>query len=175
MRILSLAVCLTLVASLASAATAQPKIPKPSNRAPTKYMRGKVPPIDSAVMNLRIDVSVKYQNLSDEASFIVGNATQANYTRGGDKHFFVETKQERGVEFKKWGFIVNVLPVVVPDSETVAIQVQLELSGPSGDGEIPDIETWQYQTEVTIPLGKPTPIVLAPAEAVLTVSRYEVE
>lgn len=169
---------LTAVLCLAAAAGAAPPrggaagpgtAPK---RAPRLERRAAPLPAEELLL---IEVDVEHGSLSDSAAFVVQNAAQANYVRGGDKHFKVRTGQGEGVEFKKWGFIVNVLPAVDPSRpERVTLQVQIEISGPVGDGEVKDSITWQLQTQVTVVKGKKTLISRKPAHAEITVSEFAV-
>lgn len=132
--------------------------------------------LDAAEPNLKLEVSVKWGELSDSASFLVNNGSQMNYTHGGDKHVELKSEKGRGVEFKKWGFIVNALPVIDPnDPKKVSVQLQLELSGPVGQGEVKDAATWQFQSQLTVRKGKKAVIVEAPARAELTVSDAPVD
>ncbi|MBI5211275.1 MAG: hypothetical protein HY927_14980 [Elusimicrobia bacterium] len=134
-------------------------------------------PADEA--NLRIEVSAKYEELQGSTRFVVGNGSQANHVAGGDKAFAVKSSQGTGVEFKRWGFIVNVLPTVNPvNPGEVVVQLQVELSGPvkglAGAGEglpnaVPNLATWQFQSAVTLVKGRKTVVCSAPARVEVTV------
>src|SRR5205823_310171 len=98
-------------------------------------------------------------------NFRVLNQTQANYVLGGDQPFEVETANGKGVEFKKFGTIVNVLPAIKPDTDIVDSQLQIELSGPlaaQGALKVRPVATFQLQTEFSAPLGKTVLIVDEP-------------
>jgi len=104
---------------------------------------------------LRIEVKAEYKELKGEADFAAMNQTQSNHVTGGDRPFKVHTANGEGVEFKRWGFIVNTLPVIDPNNPTrVDTQIQLELSGPLSGKDGIEIETWQLQTEVLSTLGR---------------------
>ncbi|MBI2363069.1 MAG: hypothetical protein HYV15_06775, partial [Elusimicrobia bacterium] len=92
-----------------------------------------------------------------------------NFVQGGNKSFPVETKTGKDVEFKKWGFIANVLPVEDPNATgKVNLQLQVELSGPVGKDGL-DVETWQLQTTVTVVKGKPKTVSRGAGKLVVTV------
>ncbi|MFH2203016.1 MAG: hypothetical protein ABIJ96_07870 [Elusimicrobiota bacterium] len=124
-------------------------------------------PLDET--NLKVDVAAKYLDLRGAARFTMGNGTQANFITGGDKAHLVRNSQGEGVEFKKVGFIVNVLPILDPnDDKRVSVQLQVELSGPTpgikvSDNEVPDISTWQWQSSFSLVRGKKTVVVESPA------------
>lgn len=67
------------------------------------------------------------------------------------------------------------LPISNPDRDReVAVQIQVELSGPTpgikvGDNEVPHVSTWQWQASVTLIRGKKTVLVEAPARFEMTV------
>lgn len=120
---------------------------------------------------LRLQVEAEYQGMKRTADFVVNNAIQSNYVEGGEKAYHIGGK---GVEYKKFGFIVNSLPVIDPnDPAKVDIQVQLEVSGPSEDGM--DIRTWQIQTELVVVKGKKTVVSRGTAKAWITVSDVSAE
>ena len=126
--------------------------------------------ITAADRNYEIKVKVKYHGMEREATFVVSNSAQSNYVEGGDKHVIVEVNGNKGIEYKKWGFIVNILPISLhEDPKKVSIQIQLELSGPVGKGKIKDIATWQFQSEILLTLGKKTVISRKPAYAEITI------
>ncbi len=100
------------------------------------------------------------------------NQTQSNHVTGGDRPFKVHTANGEGVEFKRWGFIVNTLPVIDPNNPTrVDTQIQLELSGPLSGKDGIEIETWQLQTEVLSTLGRWKTISRKPAKVSIRISR----
>ena len=140
---------------------------------------GKRPAVAAAAasdaVNLRVDVSAKYLSLEGTARFLVGNGTQSNFITGGDQAHLIKNSQGEGVEFKKTGFLVNVLPVLNPDNDrAVSVQIQVELSGPTpgikvGENEVPHVSTWQWQSSVSLVRGKKTVLVEAPARFEMTV------
>lgn len=136
-----------------------PAVPEPA----------KEPVLDPEASNLRLQVVAAYGDLKNSADFVVENAVQANHVAGGEKRFKTQTPKGETVEFKKWGFIVNVLPVNDPNhDDTVSLQIQLELSGPEGpDG---DVSTWQLQTSVRVKKGVKTVIASASGRAEVTVT-----
>ncbi|MBI5622800.1 MAG: hypothetical protein HY924_03375 [Elusimicrobia bacterium] len=126
--------------------------------------------------NLLVEVSAKQGEHAGAARFVVGSGSQANHILGGDKPYPVKHSQGTGVEFKKWGFIFNVLPTVSPkDKDEVYVQMQIELSGPEAgvtipSGDIPAIGTWQYQSSFKVRKGRKTVVFESPARVELTVS-----
>jgi len=125
--------------------------------------------------NLKVDVAAKYLDLKGSARFTMGNATQANFVSGGDQAHLVKNSQGEGVEFKKVGFIVNLLPVLSPDNDKkVSVQLQVELSGPTqgikvAENEVPHISTWQWQATFTLVRGKKTVVVESPAHLEISI------
>lgn len=121
--------------------------------------------------DLRIQVEAEYRGMKHAADFVVVDAAQSNYVQGGDKAYAVENAQGKGVEYKKWGFIVNSLAVVDPaDPAKVDLQLQVEVSGPvKGDGGI-DVETWQLQTEAVLVKGRRTEVSSGEGKAAVTVT-----
>ncbi|MFH1726340.1 MAG: type II and III secretion system protein [Elusimicrobiota bacterium] len=104
-----------------------------------------------------LETEGKAQLLSNP-KLITKNATQANFVVGGDQPFPVTNNQGVGVEFKKFGVILNILPVVNPNKKDyINAQLQLEVSNPDfskpvtvGNTTVPSIVTRQIQTEVEI-------------------------
>ncbi|MCX5787523.1 MAG: hypothetical protein NTX64_03280 [Elusimicrobia bacterium] len=117
----------------------------------------KAPSTALSDMNLKVSFKLKFKRLESSGNFTVQSGTQANYVIGGDDPVEVITKQGTGIEFKKYGTIVNILPAVVFDSDKVDAQLQAELSGPQAPEtslKVNPISTFQIQTEFTITLGK---------------------
>ncbi|MBI4676063.1 MAG: hypothetical protein HY748_00590 [Elusimicrobia bacterium] len=136
-------------------------------------------PTDSA--NLLVEIAARHDEMEGSARFIVGNGAQANHVVGGDKPFTIKNNQGTGVEFKKWGFIFNVLPRLNPkDRGEVFVQMQVELSGPvkgvtiPAAGDVQGIATWQYQSSFTVKKGLKTVVVESPARVEITVSEAPV-
>ena len=93
---------------------------------------------------------------------ITKSGTQANFTVGGEVPVPYSNAQGVGAEFKKFGVILNVLPVIVTEKkDTVDVQLQLEVSNPDyskpvsvGGTTIPSMITRQIQTEVELKSGE---------------------
>ena len=139
-------------------------------RSPAKKARKRA----VAKKNYQVDVAVIYGELEGSATFTVQDGAQANHVQGGDKHFRVGKGKHKGAEFKKWGFIVNVLPASIPGRPGyLSLQIQVELSGPIGKTEIKDVTTWQYQTTVTLAEGKTTVLTRRPARLEINVDALD--
>ncbi len=120
---------------------------------------------------LRIEVKAEYKDLTGEADFVTMNMTQCNHVVGGDRGFKIRTQNGEGLEFKRWGFIVNALPVVNPNDTTkVDTQFQIELSGPLKGDDAVEIETWQLQNETYSTMGKWKTISRKPALVKIRIS-----
>ncbi|TPW20167.1 MAG: hypothetical protein FD126_1958 [Elusimicrobia bacterium] len=127
--------------------------------------------LESPYQVLRVQVEGEYAGIKHSADFLVENANQSNYVQGGEKAFSVETKAGKGLEFKKWGFIVNVLPVVDPNKpERVNLQMQVEISGPVQGKEGVEVQTWQLQTSIHVTKGKPKTVARGSGKFVVTVT-----
>lgn len=108
-----------------------------------------------------LETEGKAQLLSNP-KVITKNQTQANFVVGGDQPYPVTNNQGVGVEFKKFGVILNILPVVNPNKKDyIDAQLQLEVSNPDfsrpvtvGNTTVPSIITRQIQTEVEIKSGE---------------------
>ncbi|MBI3505120.1 MAG: type II and III secretion system protein [Proteobacteria bacterium] len=108
-----------------------------------------------------LETEGKAQILSNP-KVITKSGTQANFVVGGDQPYPVTTNQGVGVEFKKFGVILNILPAVNPNKkEYIQAQLQLEVSNPDfskpvnvGGTSVPSIVTRQVQTEVEIKSGE---------------------
>ena len=128
---------LLLSAALPSAAFAA--VPQKPALAP---MRPKAAPSVPPQL-LEIEVHAKFQDIKATARYKTLNATQNNFVRSSDKD--------------RKNFIVNTLPVLVPESDLVDIQVQVELSSLGAEKA-----TFQFQTEVLVRLGKKTLVLKSP-------------
>lgn len=104
----------------------------------------------------QVDVHVRAGGMEASARYLVMNATQSNYV----------FKNEEGR-----AFIVNLLPVVVPDKTGIInTQAQIELSRVGAKKS----STFQMQTEVLLRIGKKTVIADSPdAKVSLTFSDWE--
>lgn len=108
-----------------------------------------------------LETEGKAQILSNP-KVITKSGTQASFVVGGDQPYPVTTAQGVGVEFKKFGVILNILPAVNPNKkESIDAQLQLEVSNPDfskpvvvGGTSVPSITTRQIQTEVEIKSGE---------------------
>lgn len=108
-----------------------------------------------------LETEGKAQLLSNP-KVITKSGTQANFVVGGDQPYPVTNNQGVGVEFKKFGVILNILPTVNPNKKDyVDAQMQLEVSNPDfskpvtvGNTTVPSIVTRQVQTEVEIRNGE---------------------
>jgi len=122
-------------------------------------------------------VDFKLKNALREASgrFLMGDGNQANYVAGGEVTKTIKHSQGNGVEFKKYGVIVNCLPTLNPDRQRVSMECQFEISGPgrkNPDLDAWDLDTFQYQARFVAELGKPIVLVDEPDRRVeVTVSR----
>ena len=93
---------------------------------------------------------------------ITKSGTQANFVVGGDQPYPVTNAQGVGVEFKKFGVILNILPAINPNKkDSIDAQLQLEVSNPDfskpvtvGNTSVPAMTTRQVQTEVEIKSGE---------------------
>ena len=78
-----------------------------------------------------LETEGKAQMLSNP-KIITKSGTQANFTVGGEIPVPYSNNQGVGAEFKKYGVILNVLPVVLTEKkDTVDVQIQLEVSNPN--------------------------------------------
>ncbi|MBI3288154.1 MAG: type II and III secretion system protein [Elusimicrobia bacterium] len=108
-----------------------------------------------------LETEGKAQLLSNP-KVITKSASQANFVVGGDQPYPVTNNQGVGVEFKKFGVILNILPVVNPNKKDyIDAQLQLEVSNPDfskpvtvGNTTVPSIVTRQVQTDVEIRSGE---------------------
>lgn len=108
-----------------------------------------------------LETEGKAQLLSNP-KVITKSGTQANFTVGGEIPVPYSNNQGVGAEFKKFGVILVVLPVVLAEKkDTVDVQIQLEVSNPdyskpviASGTTIPSMITRQIQTEVEIKSGE---------------------
>jgi pilus assembly protein CpaC len=108
-----------------------------------------------------LETEGKAQMLSNP-KVITKSGTQANFTVGGEIPVPYSNNQGVGAEFKKFGVILVVLPVVLTDKkDTVDVQIQLEVSNPdyskpviASGTTIPSMITRQIQTEVELKSGE---------------------
>ena len=108
-----------------------------------------------------LETEGKAQLLSNP-KVITKSGTQANFTVGGEIPVPYSNNQGVGAEFKKYGVILVVLPVVLTEKkDTVDVQIQLEVSNPNysqtvvaSGTTIPSMITRQIQTEVEIKSGE---------------------
>jgi pilus assembly protein CpaC len=108
-----------------------------------------------------LETEGKAQLLSNP-KVITKSATQANFVVGGEQPYPVANNQGVGVEYKKFGVILNILPVVNPNKKDyIDAQLQLEVSNPDyskpvtvGNTSVPSMVTRQIQTEVEIKSGE---------------------
>jgi len=100
-----------------------------------------------------LETEGKAQLLSNP-KVITKSGTQANFTVGGEIPVPYSNNQGVGAEFKKFGVILVVLPVVLAEKkDTVDVQIQLEVSNPdyskpviASGTTIPSMVTRQIQT-----------------------------
>ncbi len=108
-----------------------------------------------------LETEGKAQLLSNP-KVITKSGTQANFTVGGEIPVPYSNNQGVGAEFKKYGVILVVLPVVLTEKkDTVDVQIQLEVSNPNysqtvvaSGTTIPSMITRQIQTEVELKSGE---------------------
>ncbi|MBI4056684.1 MAG: type II and III secretion system protein [Elusimicrobia bacterium] len=93
---------------------------------------------------------------------ITKSGTQANFVVGGEIPFPTVNNQGVGVDLKRFGIILNMLPVILSkQKETINVQLQLEVSNPDfskpvtiQNVSVPSIITRQIQTEVELKSGE---------------------
>jgi pilus assembly protein CpaC len=108
-----------------------------------------------------LETEGKAQLLSNP-KVIVQAQSQANFVVGGEEPYPVTNNQGVGVEFKKFGVILNILPVINPNKkDTIRAEMQLEVSNPDfskpvqvGNTTVPAITTRQVQTSVEVKSGE---------------------
>lgn len=93
---------------------------------------------------------------------VVKDNEQANFVVGGELPFPSTNNQGVGVDFKKFGVILNILPSITDDKKKImSAQLQLEVSNPDfskpvtvGNTSVPSIVTRQVQTTVDLKSGE---------------------
>ena len=108
-----------------------------------------------------LETEGKAQMLSNP-KIITKSGTSANFTVGGEVPVPYSNAQGVGADFKKFGVILIVLPVILTEKkDTVDVQLQLEVSNPDyskpvsvGGTTIPSMITRQIQTEVELKSGE---------------------
>ncbi|MBI4051230.1 MAG: type II and III secretion system protein [Elusimicrobia bacterium] len=93
---------------------------------------------------------------------ITKSGTQANFVVGGEIPFPSVNNQGVGVDLKRFGIILNMLPVILSKKdERINVQLQLEVSNPDfskpvtiQNVSVPSIVTRQVQTEVELKSGE---------------------
>ncbi|HAH08453.1 MAG TPA: hypothetical protein DCM05_18330 [Elusimicrobia bacterium] len=118
----------------------------------------------------KVSFKIRFEGLEGSGNFAVRGATQSNYVVGGDTPFVIENAAGKGLEFKKHGTIVNILPVLDPSKpDTVDSQIQIEISGPgkpTTELKALPVQTFQLQTEFLSTLGKKAVLVDEPNKRV---------
>ncbi len=108
-----------------------------------------------------LETEGKAQLLSNPKVIVMAQS-QANFVVGGENPYPVTNNQGVGVEFKKFGVILNILPVINPNKkDTIRAEMQLEVSNPDfskpvqvGNTAVPSITTRQVQTNVELKSGE---------------------
>ena len=93
---------------------------------------------------------------------IAKSGAQANFVVGGEIPIPYTNNQGVGADYKKYGVILNVLPVIMPEKkDTIDVQIQLEVSNPDysktvtvSNTTVPSMTTRQLQTEVELKSGE---------------------
>lgn len=141
---------LLLAALLPCAALAQPLPPKPAKA-------------QASGSNFKISFKIRSAQLESAGNFVVQDGEQANYTRGGERPYEIETARGTGIEFKKHATIVSCLPSWdASGPNRVRLSCQFELSGAlpaTGKLSARPIETFQLQTSFILVPGKPLVLV----------------
>ncbi len=109
-----------------------------------------------------LETEGKAQMLSNPKVIVQANS-QANFVVGGEQPYPVTgATGSVGVELKKYGLILNVMPVINPNKkDTIRAEMQLEVSNPDyskivhvGGTDVPSFVTRQLQTSVEIKSGE---------------------
>jgi len=109
-----------------------------------------------------LETEGKAQTLSNP-KVIVQAQSQANFVVGGEQPYPVTgATGSVGVELKKYGVILNVMPVINPNKkDTIRAELQLEVSNPDfsktvqvGNTSVPSFDTRQIQTSVEAKSGE---------------------
>ena len=93
---------------------------------------------------------------------ITKSGTQANFVVGGEVPIPYTNNQGVGADYKKYGVILNILPVVLPEKkDAIDVQMQLEVSNPDysktvtvANTTVPSMITRQVQAEVELRSGE---------------------
>ncbi len=129
---------------------------------PGIYRFGDFARLTALQTSLKMLVTEGKAQLLSNPKVIVQAGSQANFVVGGDQPYPVTNNQGVGVEFKKYGVILNVLPVINPNKkDTIRAEAQLEVSNPDyskpvtvGGTSVPSITTRQIQTSVEVKSGE---------------------
>ncbi|MBI4655977.1 MAG: type II and III secretion system protein [Elusimicrobia bacterium] len=108
-----------------------------------------------------LETEGKAQLLSNP-KVITRSGSQANITVGGELPVPYANNQGVGAEFRKFGVILTVLPVIIQEKkDTVDVQLQVEVSNPDysrtvsvQNTTIPSMVVRQLQTEVELKSGE---------------------
>lgn len=158
-------------ALLALAPSAQAKLKTPHFAPPAAESGGGPAEPGSEGKVFRVKVEAEFDGMAHSADFLVEDANQSNYVQGGEKAFSTESKGVKSLEFKKWGYIVNVLPVEDPNRPgRVSLQMQIEVSGPVAGKDGVEVRTWQLQTSLHVLKGRPKTVARGTGKAVVTVT-----
>jgi len=92
---------------------------------------------------------------------ITQSGSQASFTVGGEIPIPYTNNQGVGADYKKFGVILNILPMVLPDKkDTINVQIQLEVSNPDysktvtvSNTTVPSMVTRQLQSMVELKSG----------------------
>jgi pilus assembly protein CpaC len=111
--------------------------------------------------NLNLLESEGKAQILSNPKIITKSGTQASFTVGGEVPVPYSNQGGVGAEFKKFGVILNVLPVIMDvKKKMVDVQIQLEVSNPNysevvvvAGTTIPSMITRQIQTEVELKSG----------------------
>jgi type II secretory pathway component GspD/PulD (secretin) len=103
----------------------------------------------------------KAQLLSNP-KILAKNGTQAQIIVGGEIPYPATNSQGVSAEFKKYGIILNVLPIILPEKGGIIdVQIELEVSGPDfgqvitiGNTSVPSITSRKISNEVEMRSGE---------------------
>ncbi len=129
----------------------------PAGAAPTPRPPSAKAAASGPLANLRISFVMRLKDLQSAGNFTVRDGAQANFVRGGEAPFEVKTEKGTGLEFKKYGTIVNCLAASAPGAKTVLADCQFELSGPGRAETTFQVKppmTFQLQTSFVAEKGK---------------------
>jgi len=108
-----------------------------------------------------LETEGKAQLLSNPKVIVQANS-QADFVVGGEVPYPVANAQSVGTEFKKYGVVLKIMPIINPTKkDTIRAELQLEVSNPNysqtvqvGNTTVPSIVTRQLQTSVEIKSGE---------------------